>query len=71
MEYVAGLKRAIKNPSGGTRGLVWKKTVATAQINSNVLQIEMKLYAPIRPKRVTRGGGRRLLTRFCVVVLIY
>ncbi|MCB5626233.1 glutamate--cysteine ligase, partial [Bifidobacterium animalis] len=26
------------------------------QINSNVLQIENELYAPIRPKRVTRSG---------------
>lgn len=26
------------------------------QINSNILQIENELYAPIRPKRVTRDG---------------
>ncbi|MBL3036173.1 glutamate--cysteine ligase, partial [Klebsiella pneumoniae] len=26
------------------------------QINSNILQIENELYAPIRPKRVTRRG---------------
>ncbi|KAI4636684.1 hypothetical protein J4E78_011095, partial [Alternaria triticimaculans] len=26
------------------------------QLNTNVLQIENELYAPIRPKRVTRSG---------------
>ncbi len=68
MWYVKrGLKRAIKTPLPGTRGLVWKKG-KHLQINSNVLQIVGCLFST----SVTRSGGHRLLmTRFCVVVLKY
>ncbi|MBC0856674.1 glutamate--cysteine ligase [Pantoea stewartii] len=55
--YVSALKKAIKTPSEdfvkmGTRDAEgnW------LQLNTNVLQIENELYAPIRPKRVTRSG---------------
>ncbi|MCW0312061.1 Glutamate--cysteine ligase [Pantoea ananatis] len=55
--YVSALKKAIKTPSEdfvkmGTRDADgnW------LQLNTNVLQIENELYAPIRPKRVTRSG---------------
>jgi glutamate--cysteine ligase len=55
--YVSALKKAIKTPSEdfvkmGTRNADgnW------LQLNTNVLQIENELYAPIRPKRVTRSG---------------
>jgi electron transport complex protein RnfD len=37
-------------------GLGLEKDGKRLQINSNVLQIENELYAPIRPKRVTRSG---------------
>jgi glutamate--cysteine ligase len=55
-EYVAGLKRAIKTPSEEYAAIGLEKDGKRLQINSNVLQIENELYAPIRPKRVTRRG---------------
>ncbi|ELQ6264140.1 glutamate--cysteine ligase [Cronobacter malonaticus] len=54
--YVAGLKRAIKTPSEEYAKLGLKKDGDYLQINTNILQIENELYAPIRPKRVTRDG---------------
>ncbi|EPO1785858.1 glutamate--cysteine ligase [Cronobacter turicensis] len=54
--YVAGLKRAIKTPSEEYAKLGLKKDGQYLQINTNILQIENELYAPIRPKRVTRDG---------------
>ncbi len=59
-EYVAGLKRAIKTPSEeyAKMGCVEKEAEGNwLQLNSNVLQIENELYAPIRPKRVTQSRG--------------
>ena len=55
-EYVAGLKRAIKTPSEEYARIGLEKDGQHLQINSNILQIENELYAPIRPKRVTRDG---------------
>lgn len=52
--YVRGLKRAIKTPSPEFERLGVKKGDKRLQLNSNVLQIENELYAPIRPKRVVR-----------------
>lgn len=54
--YVAGLKRAIKTPSEEYAKIGVEKDGKFLQINSNILQIENELYAPIRPKRVTRSG---------------
>lgn len=54
--YVAGLKRAIKTPSDEYAKIGLQKDGEYLQINSNILQIENELYAPIRPKRVTRSG---------------
>lgn len=54
-EYVAGLKQAIKTPSEEYARLGLKKDGHYLQLNTNVLQIENELYAPIRPKRVTHG----------------
>jgi len=54
--YVAGLKRAIKTPSEEYAKIGLQKDCEYLQINSNILQIENELYAPIRPKRVTRSG---------------
>ncbi|MEM8267309.1 glutamate--cysteine ligase, partial [Morganella morganii] len=54
--YVAGLKRAIATPSEEFAKLGVKEGDRYLQLNSNVLQIENELYAPIRPKRVTKSG---------------
>ncbi|WP_058913533.1 glutamate--cysteine ligase [Entomohabitans teleogrylli] len=54
--YVDGLKRAIKTPSEEYAAIGLMKDGRHLQLNSNVLQIENELYAPIRPKRVTRAG---------------
>ncbi|GKW13424.1 MULTISPECIES: glutamate--cysteine ligase [Pectobacterium] len=54
--YVAALKRAIKTPSDEYAQVGMMKDGRYLQLNTNVLQIENELYAPIRPKRVTRAG---------------
>lgn len=54
--YVAALKRAIKTPSADYAAIGLKQDDRYLQLNTNVLQIENELYAPIRPKRVTRSG---------------
>lgn len=54
--YVEGLKRAIATPSEEFAKLGVKDGDRYLQLNSNVLQIENELYAPIRPKRVTKSG---------------
>lgn len=54
--YVAGLKRAIKTPSEEYAKIGLMDGDKHLQINTNILQIENELYAPIRPKRVTRKG---------------
>lgn len=56
-EYVKALKAAIKTPSEEHAAIGLKdKDGNLLQLNTNVLQIENELYAPIRPKRVTRSG---------------
>lgn len=54
--YVDALKRAIQTPSEEYVALGLKDGDRHLQLNTNVLQIENELYAPIRPKRVTRAG---------------
>lgn len=54
--YVQGLQRAIATPSEEYAKLGVKEGDRYLQLNSNVLQIENELYAPIRPKRVTNNG---------------
>ncbi|MGP1959295.1 MAG: glutamate--cysteine ligase [Arsenophonus sp. NC-CH8-MAG3] len=54
--YVAGLKQAIKQPSEEFTKLgLYNKDGKHLQLNTNILQIENELYAPIRPKRVLIG----------------
>ncbi|MBI6255562.1 glutamate--cysteine ligase [Proteus mirabilis] len=53
--YVKGLKKAIHKPSEEFAKLGVKKDGKYIQLNTNVLQIENELYAPIRPKRVVKG----------------
>lgn len=56
-DYVRALKAAIKTPSADYAALGVKDDWGRwLQLNTNVLQIENELYAPIRPKRVTRSG---------------
>lgn len=55
--YVVALKAAIKTPSEEFAAMGIKDADGHwRQLNTNVLQIENELYAPIRPKRVTRSG---------------
>jgi len=54
--YIDGLKRAIITPSAEFAALGVKVDGKYRQLNANVLQIENELYAPIRPKRVTKSG---------------
>ncbi|MBC8947647.1 MULTISPECIES: glutamate--cysteine ligase [Xenorhabdus] len=54
--YVEGLKKAIHKPSEEFAAIGIKKGNKYLQLNTNVLQIENELYAPIRPKRVTKEG---------------
>ncbi|MFP1760795.1 glutamate--cysteine ligase [Lonsdalea quercina] len=56
--YVAALKQAIATPSEDYARLGVKRDGRYLQLNTNVLQIENELYAPIRPKRVTRSGEK-------------
>lgn len=56
-DYVKALKAAIKTPSEEYAKMGVKDEQGNwLQLNTNVLQIENELYAPIRPKRVTRSG---------------
>ncbi|NHB98330.1 glutamate--cysteine ligase [Photorhabdus stackebrandtii] len=54
--YVEGLKKAIYKPSDEFAKLGIKQDDKYIQLNTNVLQIENELYAPIRPKRVAKGN---------------
>ncbi|MBE8596736.1 glutamate--cysteine ligase [Xenorhabdus sp. BG5] len=54
--YVEELKKAIHKPSEEFAAIGIKKGDKYLQLNTNVLQIENELYAPIRPKRVTKEG---------------
>jgi glutamate--cysteine ligase len=53
-EYISSLKQAIHTPSADYQRIGLERDGKRLQINTNVLQIENELYAPIRPKRVTR-----------------
>ena len=56
--YVAGVKTAISLPSEEFSKIGIKVDDKYQQLNSNVLQIENELYAPIRPKRVAKSGEK-------------
>ena len=57
-QYVDGLQKAIRTPSAEFADIGVKVDGEHRQLNSNVLQIENELYAPIRPKRVARDGEK-------------
>ncbi len=57
-QYLEGLSKAIRTPSAEFAKLGVKENGEYRQLNSNVLQIENELYAPIRPKRVAKNGEK-------------
>lgn len=57
-QYLQGLNQAIRTPSDEFAKLGVKVDGEYRQLNSNVLQIENELYAPIRPKRVAKSGEK-------------
>ncbi|WED21400.1 glutamate--cysteine ligase [Vibrio sp. JC009] len=56
--YLEGLDKAIKTPSDDFAKIGVKVDGEYRQLNSNVLQIENELYAPIRAKRVANSGEK-------------
>jgi len=57
-QYLDGLNQAIRTPSEEFAEIGVKVDGQYRQLNSNVLQIENELYAPIRPKRVAKNGEK-------------
>lgn len=57
-QYLDGLNQAIRTPSDDYANIGVKVDGEYRQLNSNVLQIENELYAPIRPKRVAKNGEK-------------
>lgn len=56
--YLAGVKDAINLDSAAFSQIGVKVNGQYQQLNSNVLQIENELYAPIRPKQVAESGEK-------------
>ncbi len=56
--YLDGVKEAINLPSAKFEKIGVKVDGTYQQLNTNVLQIENELYAPIRPKQVARSGEK-------------
>ena len=56
--YLDGVQNAINLPSEKFAALGVKVDGKYQQLNSNILQIENELYAPIRPKQVARAGEK-------------
>ncbi|WP_321284657.1 glutamate--cysteine ligase [uncultured Vibrio sp.] len=59
-EYLQGLNTAMHTPSEKFTEIGVKKGNVYCQLNSNKLQIENELYAPIRPKRVAYPNEKPL-----------
>ena len=57
-QYLTGLNQAIRTPSEQFAQIGVKVDGQYRQLNSNILQIENELYAPIRPKRVAKNGEK-------------
>lgn len=57
-DYIAGVQEAISLDSNRFQKLGVKVDGEYRQLNTNVLQIENELYAPIRPKQVARSGEK-------------
>jgi len=57
-DYVDGVQNAISLKSADFANIGVKVNGEYQQLNSNVLQIENELYAPIRPKQVIKSGEK-------------
>jgi len=57
-QYLEGLRSAIRTPSHEFAKLGIRDGDSYRQLNTNVLQIENELYAPIRPKRNAQSGEK-------------
>ncbi|TWX72832.1 glutamate--cysteine ligase [Colwellia sp. C1TZA3] len=57
-DYLDGVKNAINLPSQKFKKIGIKVDGKYQQLNSNVLQIENELYAPVRPKCVAKAGEK-------------
>lgn len=57
-DYLTGLIEAMHTPSKSFADIGVEVDGEKRQLNSNVLQIENELYAPIRPKRVAKSGEK-------------
>lgn len=55
-DYIYKLKQAIKTPATDYLKIGLQKDGRYLQLNTNILQIENELYAPIRPKRITQSN---------------
>jgi glutamate--cysteine ligase len=56
--YLDGVQNAIHLPSENFAAFGVKVNGKYQQLNSNILQIENELYAPIRPKQVAKSGEK-------------
>lgn len=56
--YIGKLRHAMTLSSDEFKAIGLEKDGKRIQINSNILQIENELYAPIRPKRVTKPNEK-------------
>ena len=56
--YLSGVKEAINLASAEFNKIGVKVDGQYQQLNSNVLQIENELYAPVRPKQVAKSGEK-------------
>ncbi|SES70924.1 glutamate--cysteine ligase [Thorsellia anophelis] len=56
--YIGQLRHAMTLSSEEFKAIGLEKDGKRIQINTNILQIENELYAPIRPKRVTKANER-------------
>ncbi|MFT6207008.1 MAG: glutamate--cysteine ligase, partial [Colwellia sp.] len=56
--YLDGVQNAINLPSEKFAAFGLKVNGKYQQLNSNILQIENELYAPIRPKQVAKSGEK-------------
>lgn len=56
--YIGQLRHAMTLSSDEFKAIGLEKEGKRIQINTNILQIENELYAPIRPKRVTKPNER-------------
>lgn len=56
--YITKLRRAIRTKSEEYQAIGVKIGQDYQQLNDNILQIENELYAPVRPKQVTRSGEK-------------